>query len=77
MATNNTYQQPCMEGEESKEFMITENCFDSIMYHLPDDKNLMKLKVNDKYLQFLEKSITFQAKYLKKQAKHNGYRRRF
>ena len=52
--------------EESKEFMITENCFDSIMYHLPDDKNLMKLKVNDKYLKFLEKSITFQAKYLKK-----------
>ncbi len=52
--------------EESKVFMSTENVFDSIMYHLPDDKNLMKLKVNDKYLDYLQKSIIFQAKYLKK-----------
>ncbi len=52
--------------EESKELMSTENIFNSIMYHLPDNKKLMKLKVTEKYLYFLEKSIIFQSKYVKK-----------
>ena len=52
--------------EESKEYLTKSNVFESIIYHLPDDKNLMKLKVNDKYLNYLERSIIFQAKNIPK-----------
>ncbi len=51
--------------EDSKELMSKEKIFNSIMFHLPDNKNLMKLKVNDKYLHYLERAINFQSKFLK------------
>ena len=45
--------------DECKEYMAKSKVFQSIMYHLPDDNNLMRLKVNDKYLHYLEKSLIF------------------
>jgi len=52
--------------EECKEYMFKYNVFDSVAFHLPDNQNLMHLKVNDKYLDYLEKAITFQAKNVSK-----------
>ena len=49
--------------------MFKYNVFDSVAFHLPDNQNLMHLKVNDKYLDYLEKAITFQAKNISKKGK--------
>ena len=45
-----------------KEYISSNNIFDTIVFHLPDDENLMKLKVNEEYLYFLEKTLIFQSK---------------
>ena len=38
--------------------------FKSIVFHLPDNQNLMHLKVKDKYIFKLENAIRYQAKHL-------------
>ena len=65
----NNYKQiisTTMFGRRNAErFMSEFNGFKSVTFHLPDDKNLMKLKIKDEYLKNLEKAIIFQASYIK------------
>ncbi len=49
----------------TEDFMTKFPKFISITFHLPDNKNLMKLKVSDKYIDTLERTIKFQSKHLK------------
>ena len=52
-----------MFGRRSTEnFMTKFNNFGFVTFHLPDDKNLMKLKVSDRYISTLEEAIRFQCK---------------
>lgn len=51
----------------SKDFVATYNFFETIVFHLPDNKNLMKLKVDEKYLFYLKKALIFQSKNVKKE----------
>ena len=52
-----------MFGRRSTEnFMTKFNNFGFVTFHLPDDKNLMKLKVSDRYIATLEEAIRFQCK---------------
>ena len=46
----------------TEEFMTKFNRFGFVTFHLPDDKNLMKLKVSNRYLNRLEEAIRFQCK---------------
>jgi hypothetical protein len=48
------------------DFMKKTTSFSQITYHLPDDKNLMKLKVDNEYLSNLRDSIVSQSKYISK-----------
>ena len=43
--------------ENSKNFLINEGVFDTVVLHLPDNQNLMKLKVNEDYVAYLEKVV--------------------
>jgi molybdenum cofactor biosynthesis enzyme MoaA len=52
--------------DKSQNFMSSFNNFISVNFHLPDNKNLMKIKVSDSYLEKLEKAILFQAQKNKK-----------
>jgi radical SAM protein with 4Fe4S-binding SPASM domain len=51
--------------KNSEKFMSEFDGFKSVTFHLPDDKNLMKLKIKEEYLQNLENAIKFQASYIK------------
>ena len=50
---------------ETEIFMSKFKGFRSVTFHLPDDKNLMKLKVTDRYMYNLENAIRFQAAQIK------------
>tara|TARA_B100001245_G_C22887317_1_gene427014 strand:- start:1050 stop:2051 length:1002 start_codon:yes stop_codon:yes gene_type:complete len=50
----------------SIEYLSYSKVFKSINFHLPDDENLMKLKVDDNYIEGLEKAIRFQSSILNK-----------
>ena len=59
-----------MHGKSnSQEFMSKFGDFEEINFHLPDNENLMKLKVTDKYLNYLRKAIIFQSSINKKKVK--------
>ena len=54
-----------MHGKKSsQEFIYNTNMFDYVSFHLPDDKNLMKLKVTEEYIENLEKAIRHQSRIL-------------
>ena len=63
--TNNPYRQQCLE-EITENFITALNNFGFVTFHLPDDKNLMKLKVSDRYISLLEEAIHFNVKKLQK-----------
>ncbi len=50
----------------TENFMSKFSKFISITFHLPDNQNLMKLKVSERYIETLEKAIKFQSTHLKK-----------
>ncbi len=52
--------------QKSIEYLSYSKVFKSINFHLPDDENLMKLKVDDNYIKGLEKAIRFQSSFLNK-----------
>ena len=54
---------------KSQEFMSKFNGFEEINFHLPDNENLMKLKVTDKYLSHLRNAIIYQSSINKKKVK--------
>jgi len=49
-----------------QEFMSKTNIFKYVGFHLPDNDGLMKLSVNDHYIDYLEKAIRHQSKILEK-----------
>lgn len=49
-----------------QEFMSKTNIFKYVGFHLPDNEGLMKLSVNDHYIDYLEKAIRHQSKILEK-----------
>ncbi len=53
--------------ENSKEFFLNEGNFDDVVLHLPDCNNLMKLKVDEKYIKFLIRAIKSLSKKVKKE----------
>jgi len=54
---------------KSQEFMSKFNGFEEINFHLPDNENLMKLKITDKYLNHLKNAIVYQSSINKKKVK--------
>ena len=52
--------------DHCREYMCETRVFEQMVYHLPDNNNRMHLKVTDKYLDYLEKSITFQSQIISK-----------
>ncbi len=46
--------------KDNEEFMSHTKAFKSVTFHLPDDSNLMKLKVGEQYLRNLEQALRFQ-----------------
>ncbi len=50
---------------KTENFMTKFANFGFVTFHLPDDKNLMKLNVSKRYLTTLEEAIRFQCKYNK------------
>ena len=53
--------------DHCREYMCKTKVFEQMVYHLPDDNNRMHLKVTDKYLNYLEKSITYQSQNISKE----------
>ena len=51
--------------KNSKDYISSSDKFDSIVFHLPDKDKLMNLKVNDEYIDYLEKTIRFQSRKIK------------
>ena len=50
--------------KDNEEFMSQTKAFKSVTFHLPDDSNLMKLKVGEQYLKNLELALRFQCEFL-------------
>ena len=51
--------------KNSKDYISNSDKFESIAFHLPDKDKLMHLKVNDDYIDYLEKTIRFQSRKIK------------
>ena len=49
---------------DNEEFMANTSAFSSVTFHLPDNSNLMKLKVGEQYLKNLEQALRFQSELL-------------
>ena len=68
--SENKYEQhisTTMFGRNStEEYMSKTKVFKSITFHLPDDSNLMKLKVTERYLKNLKGALINHSKYLNK-----------
>ena len=54
---NNLYQRQCFGDGKTENFMTKFYNFGFVTFHLPDDKNLMKLNVSKRYLTTLEESL--------------------
>ena len=51
--------------EKIPKIIFNSDKFESIVFHLPDKDKLMHLKVNDDYIDYLEKTIRFQSRKIK------------